>query len=186
MRFIVEHLDPAVYPWSLCEYRHISEIVGKKSLWFTHVRSGKKKLKPFGKIFSESITEQQLTKVCVLDPTAKTLLRPSDSQRFESFVFGGILGDAPARKRTKQFLTSKMKCVSRHLGPRQLPTDQAVLVAKKILVDKLPFQHIRFIEELIIPTDRGEEVILPFRFVVEAGKPALARGYETMIRKNGF
>ncbi|PIY60292.1 hypothetical protein COY95_02530 [Candidatus Woesearchaeota archaeon CG_4_10_14_0_8_um_filter_47_5] len=37
MKFIIEHMEPELYPWCLLEYRHISQIVGKGQVVFTKV-----------------------------------------------------------------------------------------------------------------------------------------------------
>ena len=57
-------------------------------------------------------------------------------------MFGGILGDYPPRKRTKEEL--KLKCERRNLGKEQMATDNAVFVVKEILngrkISDLKFQ----------------------------------------------
>ena len=45
------------------------------------------------------------------------------------------------------------------------------------------FSEFTFIEELVIPIEEGEEISLPFRFVVEHGKPVLAKGYVEFVKK---
>jgi len=37
-KFIVEHLDPRLWKWSLLEYSHISDFVGKKNMIFTNIK----------------------------------------------------------------------------------------------------------------------------------------------------
>ncbi len=63
-----------------------------------------------------------------------------------------------------------------------MSTNTAVYVAKKIM-DGKKFSEFQFIEELVIPVDDGEEIELPFRFVVENGKPVLAKGYIEFVKK---
>ena len=91
--FIIEHLEPALFPWCLLEYKHISKIVGKRNLWFTNIKDkDKNKLSKYGKVFTESI-KQLINKnyhchnvkthlyftnknICILDPEAKKTLTP--------------------------------------------------------------------------------------------------------------
>jgi ribosome biogenesis SPOUT family RNA methylase Rps3 len=64
----------------------------------------------------------------------------------------------------------------RDLGPKQMSTDTAVLVAKRI-VDGMPFDKIPFLDTIQIQTGEGEEVELPYRYVAdEEGKPILPPG----------
>ena len=57
MKFIIEHLEPRLYKWCLIEYKHISDIIAKKSLIFTNLKNKKyaDKLKNSGEVFKKSI-----------------------------------------------------------------------------------------------------------------------------------
>ena len=183
--FIIEHLEPRLYPWCELEYRHISSIVGKNNLLFTNIRSASAaaKLQKIGRVEKKSVSELLLKKACLLDPEADKLLTPADGKKFDFFVFGGILGDDPPKERTKELLTSKMPEVeTRNLGPKQMSTDTAVLVTKKI-IDGTQLGKIKFIDGAIVQIQEGEEVILPYRYVKQDGKPFLAPGIETLLRK---
>src|SRR3989344_6916223 len=133
--FIIEHLEPKLWPWCLIEYRNISKIVGKNNLWFANIQQrDKKKLSRYGKVFSQSATTMKLQKVCILDPAAKKNLVSNDKIKFSYYVFGGILVDNPPRNRTEVELTSKFQNASkRNIGKAQLSTDNAVYVVNKIL-----------------------------------------------------
>ncbi|MBI5072759.1 hypothetical protein HZA99_02995 [Candidatus Woesearchaeota archaeon] len=184
MKYIIEHLDPELYDWCLLEYTHISEIVGKENLIFTNVRNveERKKLERLGTVEEKSVTQLKYPRLCILDPAASKTLEPADKQSFDYLLFGGILGDWPPRQRTKKELTRKLDAQSRNLGQPQMSTNTAVYVAKKI-IDGKKFSEFQFIEELVIPVEDGEEIELPFRFVVENGKPVLAKGYVEFVRK---
>ena len=118
--FIIEHLEPRIWKWCLYEYEHISQIVGKENLWITNVRRGSSRLGKFGKVFRESVKEMKLEGVCVLDPEARESLTSEDSGKFRYFVFGGILGDYPPRKRTKKELTKFLPDAGvRNIGKKQ-------------------------------------------------------------------
>ena len=183
MKYIIEHMDPELFDWCLLEYAHISEIVGKESVIFTNIKKAedKKKLEKFGTVEQRSVKELGLKKICVLDPAASHTLEPADRHTFDYLVFGGILGDWPPQQRTKKELSEKMDAECRNLGEEQMSTNTAVYVAKKIMDGKM-FSEFEFIEELVIPIEEGEEISLPFRFVIENGKPVLAKGYVDFVK----
>ena len=173
MIYIIEHLDDEVYEWSLIEYKHISETVGKENLWFTNVKDGAMLLRPYGTVHKESVSTMHLHKVCVLDPAAEKVLSPMDARVFDYVVFGGILGDDPPRGRTK-VLNAIKDASFRNLGAEQMSTNTAVLVTKRIL-DGTSFDKLKFQDTVIIPTGDGEEVELPYRYLIENGAPVIPK-----------
>jgi|ETN01SMinimDraft_4_1059930.scaffolds.fasta_scaffold30819_2 ribosome biogenesis SPOUT family RNA methylase Rps3 len=181
MKYIIEHLEPALSDWCFIEYKHISEIVGKENLIFTNVKNDEEKLKlqEFGEVKEESVSEMKLTKACVLDPNVETMLQPSDSEVFEYVIFGGILGEDPPKARTEELITSKVDYETRNMGDKQMSTDTAVLVAHKILngtaFEKIPFKDGVEIE---VKNKEGIEhtIELPYRYVLENGKVEFAKG----------
>lgn len=101
-RFIVEHLDPELGPWSELEYIAIASESQESGSQF--VLSS---LPPDFKVpaqlegipaFSaerrgvEELYAEDKSKVCLLDPAAAKDLSPEDGDTFEAFLFGGILG----------------------------------------------------------------------------------------------
>jgi ribosome biogenesis SPOUT family RNA methylase Rps3 len=182
MIFIIEHLDK-LGKWNFIEYKHISSIVGKKNLWFTNCKSGK--LKKYGKVISRSVRELGLERVCVLDPEADGTLSPSDKKKFKFFVFGGILGDFPRRKRTRKEI-ARFFSKHRNLGKKQMTTDNAVYAVKKILSGK-KFSELEFLDKLELKTGKYESIILPFRYNIVNGKPLISSELLKFIeRKKGF
>lgn len=182
--FIIEHLEPQLWPWCLIEYKQISKIVGKENLWFTNVRKNdRKKLEKYGKVFSESVKEMELKDCCVLDPAAGKTLVSSDSGEFRYFIFGGILGDYPPRKRTSEelsrFLPSAEK---RNIGKEQFSTDNAVFVVHEILRGK-KLSDLKFQDELEIKISDVESVILPFSYPVVNGKARISKELVEFIKK---
>jgi ribosome biogenesis SPOUT family RNA methylase Rps3 len=177
--YIIEHLEPEVFPWCLIEYENISKIVGKENLWFTNIKDKKKELEKLGRVFSDSIKdlkekEFDLKKACVLDPEAKETLNSKDKEIFEYFIFGGILGDYPPKKRTKKELTKFLpKVKTRNIGKEQLATDNAIYVSKEIL-DGKKLNEIPFKDEIEIEINNIESVILPYRYVLLNGKPLVS------------
>ncbi len=172
MRYIIEHLDgKRLYKWCFLEYKHISEIVGKENLLFTNIKSEKAKLQlePFGTVESKSVTELQPKRVCILDPLADNILSQNDKMLFDYVIFGGILGNYPPEKRTKAKLSDKIKCEKRSLGNKQMSTDTAVYVTKKIF-DGKKFNEFIFQDEIEVPAGKNLTIELPYRYVIENGK----------------
>ena len=91
-------------------------------------------------------TNQSPAKVCLLDPKAEKVLAPEDAEKFEWFLYGGILGDDPPRDRTAEL--RKLGFEGRHLGEKQMTTDTAVGVTKMVVEDGLPLDKIPFIVSL--------------------------------------
>src|SRR3989344_8366191 len=142
MKFVIEHLEPELYEWCLIEYGHISEIVGKGNLIFTNIKNknDENKLKKYGTVYKKSISELKFEDICVLSQYAEETLKHKDKDKFKYLVLGGILGDNPAKRRTEGIITglkrNKIKFEERNLGSKQMPTDAAAYVSKKILDGK--------------------------------------------------
>jgi len=165
MKYVIEHFGK-LYKWHLIEYRHISKIVGKKNLIFTNIKGKTEKLLQLGKVYSKSVSELNLEKTCILDPAAKKTLTPKDCKKIHYLIFGGILGDYPPRKRTKELLTSKLpKAEKRNLGKKQLPTDNAVYVAKEIAKGKR-FSQLKFTSNIEVEIGKKLSVRLPFTYIL--------------------
>lgn len=191
MKYIIEHLEPRLYTWCFIEYEHISKIVGKENLVFTNLKTGyqRKTISKFGKVYKESITELLSTvfrnkKLCLLDSNQNKTLKPEDKKNFDFLIFGGILGDNPPRKRTLQAL-GHLNITKRKLGNKQMATDNAVFVAKKIM-SGTTIKKMRFIDKLEIKVKEGESIILPYRYVIEKGKPLISPKIVTYLKKKGF
>ncbi len=192
MKFIIEHLESELYEWCLIEYEHISKIAGKDNLVFTNIKNkkDKSKLEKYGHVYDKGVSELGLKNICVLSQYADKTLAANDKNNFEYFVFGGILGDNPAKKRTIE-LTEEMekkgvKFETRNLGEKQMPTDTAVYVSKKIL-DGKRLNELKFVDELEIEINENESVTLNFRFVVDDNKLVINEKLVDYLReKEGF
>ena len=172
--YIIEHLEPFISRWCLIEYKHISKIVGKDNLWITNVKKGSKELEKYAKIIKESVKQLALKDSCILDPDSNTTLAPKDSKKFRYFIFGGILGDYPPKKRTRQMLTKFIKNPdTRNIGKKQMSTDNAVYVVKQIN-HGIPLEKIQFKQGIEIETGKNESVMLPYRYVLVEGKPLIS------------
>ena len=188
MKFVIEHLEPELYEWCLIEYEHISKIVGKQKLIFTNIINKKniKKLKKYGNVYKNSISKLNFKNVCVLSQHSKKPLMTKDKNKFQYFAFGGILGDNPAKNRTQKLIkkikNSKITFETRNLGDKQMPTDTAVYVAKKILGGK-KLSDFRFTDELEIEINENESINLNFRYVIDGNKLIINERLVEYLRK---
>ena len=188
MKFIIEHLEPELFEWCWIEYGHISEIVGTKNLIFTNIRNknDNSKLRKFGTVDEKSISELKLKNICVLNQYSNETLTTEDKNKFQYFVFGGILGDNPAKRRTNDIIIDlkkrNIKFEERNLGNVQMPTDNAVYLAKKIL-DGKKISDFKFIDEVEIEINDNESVELPFRYVVDNKKLIISEKLVAYLRK---
>ena len=187
MKFIIEHLEPELYEWCLIEYEHISKIVGKQNLIFTDIKDkDTKKLKKYGKVYKKSIVELNFKSICVLNQYSKKTLITKDKNKFKYLVVGGILGDNQAKKRTNILINNlkkhKIKFEERNLDNKQMPTDAAVFVAKKILEGKT-LNDFKFIDKVEIEINENESVTLPFRYVIDNHKLIIYEKLVDYLRK---
>jgi len=182
--FIIEHLEPELWPWCIIEYKHISKIVGKDCLWFTNIKAeDKEKLQEYGKVMEESVKTLKLEKICILDPESQVQLTPKASKEFQYFIFGGILGDYPPKKRTKEELTPFLKNASAfNIGKEQMSTDNAVYVTKQITEGK-NLEELEFQEEIEININDIESTILPYKYTLVNGKPLISDELVNFLKK---
>jgi len=191
--FVIEHLEPKLWKWCKFEYENMSKIVGKSNLLFTNINRKNSFLDSIGKtekkrIFELGIDEKNF---CILDPEAKEILKPEDANKFEYFIFWGILGDHPPRKRIGPELFVFMPNVEkRHIGDRQMFTDNAVLTTKLIL-DGKKFEEIDFVDDPEIQMGEFRFLDLPYRYVnvgtKENPKPQMSEKlFKFLKNKKGF
>ena len=105
---VVEHLDPELEEWSTLEYAAIADECNKAGVLF-FVSSIPKdfrlpdqlKKHPAVRVESknaEDIFAEAKNNICLLDPSADEKLRPQDGDKFNIFLFGGILGRLDLKK----------------------------------------------------------------------------------------
>src|SRR3989344_9577637 len=154
--FIIEHLEPKLFPWCLIEYESISKMIGRQNLWFTNIKQGKdrRNLSHLGKTYRDKVKDMSLKNVCILDPFAPKTLNPEETKEFDYYIFGGILGNNPMDKRTEKELTRFIKeGEKRNLGFGQFSTDNAVFTVLEIINGK-SMEEMKFQEELEIKIDK--------------------------------
>lgn len=145
--YIVEHLDPELESWSALEYAAIARETHDACSRFFLTSVPKELQLPPNLLIVDGLnikhdsveslfadTPEKKARVCLLDPAATQELSPDDGEKFDVFLFGGILGDDPPRDRTKELRAKGF--VGRRLGPVQMTTDTAVRVTRKIVQDK--------------------------------------------------
>jgi ribosome biogenesis SPOUT family RNA methylase Rps3 len=107
-KIIVEHLDPELEDWQALEYKCIASECDASN--FDFLLSGLHSVKdiaqqlslPASSLTNQSVeslcsSEEDRSRVCLLDPKAERDLSPGDGETFDCFLFGGILGDDPPR-----------------------------------------------------------------------------------------
>ena len=180
---IIEHLEPEVWPWCKIEYESISKIIPKQNLWFTNIKKKDKFLSSLGKVSPESVINMNLKNACILDPNAKETLTPTGAKQFDYFIIGGILGDYPPRKRTKEELTNKIHNMkARNIGTKQFSTDNAVYVLKQI-IEGTPLEKMKFKNKVTIKINKIESVDLPYYYPLVNGKPRISDKLIEYIKK---
>lgn len=179
--YVIEHLEPRVFPWCKLEYAHISKWVGKFNLLFTNTANTF--LKTVGRVEKKKAKQLTFEKACVLDPDSPVLLTPAIARKFETFIFGGILGDDPPKERTKVELSASDLPYPRfNLGKEQMSTDTAVIVTK-LIVDGTPLDKLTFQQGIEIEINDSESVSLPYKYLVINGKQLFAPGLVDKLKK---
>ncbi len=189
--YIIEHLEPKLFKWCIYEYEHISQIVGKANLLFTNIKTkaDKIKLQRYGKVLSKRVCELKLDirKSCILDPESSKLLNPKEAKKFNYFIFGGILGDYPPRKRTKTELTCFIKeAITRNIGKKQMSTDNAVYTVHEIAKGK-KLENLKFKNKISITINNIESIELPYLYNLVNNKPFISpKVVDYLKNKKGF
>ncbi|KAL2111525.1 hypothetical protein VUR80DRAFT_9879 [Thermomyces stellatus] len=191
--YIVEHLDPELGPWSELEYAAIAKESHETGNAFL-LSSLPPSLKVPAALASlpalkcettgvEELYADSKHRVCLLDPAAAEDLSPDDGERFDVFLFGGILGDDPPRDRTSEL--RKKGFQGRRLGPKQMTTDTAVRVTRIVVQDKVPLDQVPYDDFPELKFNNNESTEMPFRYVKgNDGKPIMPEGMLDLIRKD--
>lgn len=186
--------------WVQLEYLHMRTLAGKDArIYFTSLSSAS--ARELDAVFGTSLPDAApatahqepvlalmerlgipMDKICLLDPKAAHALAPEDGERFQSFLFGGILGDDPPRDRTSEL--RKLGFPTRHLGSVQMTTDTALGVTKKVVADKVNLQDIPYVDHPTITFSAKESVEMPFRYIAKNDQPVLPPGMRELLYKD--
>lgn len=188
MKYVVEHLEDAMGEWCALEYNHMLEECGD-NLMITNMKPEEAAFLK-GKGASFDISESRFAdlnlptdRVCLLDPQAPKELGPDDADAFDYMLFGGILGDDPPRDRTG--VLRPLGTVRRHLGPRQMSTDTAVIVCKNVIEDQVTLGEMKFRDDLEVKTGKHDTVLLPYRYkVLKSGNIMMPRGLLKLLKRD--
>lgn len=191
--YIVEHLDDELGPWSELEYFTIAKESHEAGARFCLSSVPSSLVLPAtlqdvpgftadGNSV-EVIYAQDKSRVCLLDPSAIKELAPEDGDKFDVFLFGGILGDDPPRDRTSEL--RKKGFEGRRLGPKQMTTDTAVRVTRIVAQEKTPLDKIAYVDYPELRINKNESTEMPFRYVADdKGNPIMPEGMIELIKKD--
>ncbi|KAL9084211.1 MAG: hypothetical protein Q9159_005334 [Coniocarpon cinnabarinum] len=185
--FVVEHLDPELEAWSALEYQTIDLECADDRAGFM-LSSVPASLDVATKLSTrpglntetrgvEEIFAHCKDRVCLLDPGASQELSPDDADRFDVFLFGGIL-DRTSELRQKGF-------TGRRLGPVQMTTDTAVRAARNVVLKGMPLGDMKYVDHPEIKLDEHESTQMPFRYILGADdRPIMPNGMIELIKKD--
>ncbi|QLG74901.1 hypothetical protein HG535_0H02280 [Zygotorulaspora mrakii] len=203
MKYIIEHMEQGFSEWVTLEYAQIIRDVGCENLILSSLPKDttSKDIPP--KLLEMSLrwTTNDLNhlkeqfpdleplkngRVCLLDPRADQDLQPDEAEKFDYFVFGGILGDHPPRDRTSELkLAYPDLIVGRRLGDKQMTTDTAIRTTQIIIEKSTKFKDIKFIDYPEFRFNKNEATEMPFRYVLDSdGAPILPRGMLDLIKQD--
>lgn len=119
---------------------------------------------------SESSPNKEEARVCFLDEKGDGPLRPTDINAFDYIIVGGILGDHPPKDKGGHL--RGLGLAVRHLGPRQMSTDTAVLACATVLRHQVPIECLTYHDDPEVFQDE-----LPFKDVLEIAPTAETTAY---------
>lgn len=193
MKYVIEHMEEGFSEWVILEYAQIIRDVGRDNLILTslpaHIteKDIPQQLRDLGLQWTTDECVKlngglAKDRVCLLDPASEQDLAPADSQNFDYFVFGGILGSHPRVDRTG-ILRRKYNFAGRRLGELQMTTDTAIRTTQIIIERQTNFKDIAFIDYPEIKFNKYESTEMPFRYVLDAeGRPVLPQGMLDLIK----
>ncbi|KAI8840758.1 SAM-dependent RNA methyltransferase [Chytriomyces cf. hyalinus JEL632] len=176
----IEHIKEGLTDWVKLEYSNMIKQAGHKNLILTSLTPSTLAQYPpniqDGAVCTSLSAVEYVTSQRKGIASELTQMDPPDSV-FDFLLFGG---NDPPRDRTKELRMLGFE--GRHLGPIQMTTDTAVMVAKRI-VDGKRLQDIEFVDKPELQLRKGESVEMPFRYIVENGQPLVPAGFLDLLRK---
>ncbi|KAI5784637.1 SAM-dependent RNA methyltransferase [Geopyxis carbonaria] len=194
--YVVEHMEPEMGAWSVLEYVAIATETARSGSRFYLSSMQPQLAKNLPENLNAVLLDGKLTvttenvealegvvkdRVCLLDPQAEVELCPEDGERFDWFVFGGILGDDPPRDRTAEL--RKYGYQGRNLRKLQMTTDTAARVTRIVVEEKKSLDEIPFTDFPELQINKNESTQMPFRYVKDAdGMPVMPKGMLDLIK----
>ncbi|MEM0491644.1 MAG: hypothetical protein QXR02_04200 [Acidilobaceae archaeon] len=120
----------------------------------------------------------------LLDLWADKILEPDEAQAANIFIVGGIMGDYPPRGRTRLLYDKYSYATRRSLGSYQFSVDGAIKVLAKV-IRGYRVEDIEIVYPLVVKI-RGlteTEIILPYAYPVEDGKPQVSESIVRLLEK---
>ncbi|KAF2863919.1 DUF431-domain-containing protein, partial [Piedraia hortae CBS 480.64] len=181
---VVEHLDTELEEWQILEYKTIWQECERDG--FDFILCGLADPPNIGEVTGIPLqclrTEFLADKTCLLDPKGEQDLSPEDGQKFDVFLFGGILGDDPPRDRTAELRAKGFP--GRRLGREQMTTDTAARVTRMVIQGK-HLDEITYIDrpDIELPATDGpkESVSMPFKYVKNDKGPIMPDGMVSLL-----
>lgn len=139
------------------------------------------------KFLKESVNDLNvpLERICLLDSEAQEELNPGDVKEFDYFLFGGILGNVDEFDFDRTSVLRVKGFPTRSLGSMQMTTDTAVRVSKMILIDRIPFPSIPFVDRPEFLVNENEKLVMNFRYVKgEDGEPLICPEVLELLKKD--
>lgn len=121
------------------------------------------------------------SRICFLDEQGTGPLAPADLAQFAYIIVGGILGDHPPRDRGGHL--RGLGFAVRHLGPRQMSTDTAVLACATVLRHATPIDALLYADDPEVYADEIDAV--PRATATTATATAAAAAYATATADAG-
>lgn len=193
MKYVIEHMEEGFSSWVRLEYRAISKEVGSSGLFLTSIKPTVQVPEEISSVCTSTPLEVtqlkeidanfDISKVCLLDPSAEQELVPEDAAKFDYFLFGGILGDHPPRDRTGEL--RKLGFAGRHLGKTQMTTDTAVRVTQRVIENGQKLDEIDYIDFPELRFNKHESTEMPFRYIKnDKGEPIMPEGMFELIKED--
>ncbi|KAG1791989.1 SAM-dependent RNA methyltransferase [Suillus plorans] len=193
--YVIEHMEEdettpkSLPPWVELEYAHMIMLAGINGrVEFTHLSHNSSssldaRLASINQpsashhVHTQSVMELleqnniPITRVCLLDPKAQTVLAPEDGKIFDHFLFG-------VRS------LRQLGFPSRQLGSMQMTTDTALAVTKRVIDDKVQLNAIPYVDFPTITFNAKESVEMPFRYIVNGKEPVLPPGMRELLHED--
>lgn len=194
---VVEHMEDEMFPWNICEYKHLIQTIGSENVIITNVTSEQASHFPaeWVKNFRPESASQFLTgnldKTCLLDEKGQETLQPEDSSMFQYFLLGGILGNVDEFDQDRTAELRQLGFHTKSIGNVQMTLDTAAICTDWIVNKGKRFESLEFVDRPELQITTNESLVIPFRFLAnkhgDCTEPLIAPGIVDLLREgDGF